>query len=252
MSTTSATSTTGVARINRTQARVLASAEFDRFAALTASLTPTEWATATDCIGWDVRTMVLHVLGSADAQASPLVFLHQLRRGLPLNKEIDSHHWVDGLNELQIRERSQLTAEEVVAQLGAVGAKAVKGRFGTPLPMRYTPVPFGNPIGWKPVNYLLEVGFTRDVWAHRIDIHAVIGRPMDIDPVHDGCLVADIVREWAELHGEPFDLHLTGAAGGTFSQGRGGEHVEMDALEFILTLSGRLPGAGVMRHPLPL
>jgi hypothetical protein len=47
-------------------------------------------------------------------------------------------------------------------------------------------------------------------------------------------------------------LHLTGAAGGTFRQGEGGEHVEMDALDFIRTLSGRLPGTGVMRHPLPL
>lgn len=248
----STTSTTGVTRINRKEARVLASAEFERFAALTASLIPEEWATDTDCVGWDVRKMVLHVLGSADAQASPLVFLHQLRRGLPLNKEIDSHHWVDGLNELQIRERSELSNDEVVAQLEAVGAKAVKGRFGTPLPMRYTPVPFGDPIGWKPVNYLLEVGFTRDVWAHRIDIHAAIGRHMELDPAHDGRLVADIVGEWAELHGEPFDLHLTGTAGGTFSQGEGGEHVEMDALDFIRTLSGRLPGAGVMRHPLPL
>ena len=247
-----ATSTTGFVRISRSEARVLASAEFERFAALTASLTLREWATDTDCVGWDVRRVVLHVLGSADAQASPLVFLHQLRRGLPLNKEIDSHHWVDGLNELQIRERSGLSNEEVVAQLETVGEKAVKGRFGTPLPMRYAPVPFGAPIGWKPVNYLLEVGFTRDVWAHRIDIHAVIGRPMELDRQHDGRLVADIAREWAELHGEAFDLHLTGAAGGTFRQGEGGEHVEMDALDFIRTLSGRLPGTGVMRHPLPL
>jgi uncharacterized protein (TIGR03083 family) len=246
------TSTTGFTRINRKEAWFLAVAEFEKFAALTASLTPKEWATDTDCVGWDVRKMALHVLGSADAQASPLVFLHQLRRGLPLNKHIDAHHWVDGLNELQIRERSKLSNDEVVAQLKEVGEKAVKGRFGTPLPLRYTPVPFGEPVGWKPVNYLLEVGFTRDVWAHRIDIHAAIGRPMELDHDHDGRLVADIVREWAELHSEPFDLHLTGAAGGTFSRGTAGEHVEMDALDFIRTLAGRLPGAGVMRHPLPL
>lgn len=248
----STTSTAGVTRIRRKEARVLASVEFEKFADLTASLSPQEWATETDCVGWDVRKMVLHVLGSADAQASPLVFLHQLRRGLPLNKEIDSHHWVDGLNELQIRERSDLTDAEVIAQLQAVGAKAVKGRFGTPLPMRFTPIPFGEPIGWKPVNYLLEVGFTRDVWAHRIDIHAAIARPMELSPAHDGRLVADIVGEWAELHREPFELHLTGPAGGTFSQGNGGEHIELDALEYIRTLTGRLPGTAVMRHPLPL
>ena len=241
-----------VTRINRKEARVLADAEFDKFAAMAASLTPEEWATATDCVGWDVRKMVLHVIGSADSQASPLVFLHQLRKGLPLNKEIDSHHWVDGLNEFQIRERSSLTNAEAVAQLRSVGARAVKGRFRTPLPMRFAPVPFGEPIGWKPVSYLLEVGFTRDTWAHRIDIHAVIGRPMELDPDHDGRLVADIVAEWALIHGEPFELVLTGTAGGTFSQGVNGEHVEMDALDFIRTLAGRLTGTGVMRHRLPL
>lgn len=245
-------STTGVTRISRREARELASTEFEKFAALAASLSPDERSTDTDCVGWNVRTIVLHVLGSADAQASPLVFLHQLRRGLPLNKQIDSHHWVDGLNELQIRERTDLADSEVVAQLQTVGAKAVKGRFGTPLPMRYTPVPFGAPVGWKPVNYLLEVGFTRDVWAHRIDIHAAIGRPMELEPAHDGRLVADIVREWAQLHGQPFELHLTGVAGGAFRQGDGGEHVTMDALDFVRTLSGRLPGAGVMGYPLPL
>jgi hypothetical protein len=60
----------GKRRINRTEARSLASAEFEKFAALAASLSPDEWATDTDCVGWDVRKMVLHVLGSADAQSS--------------------------------------------------------------------------------------------------------------------------------------------------------------------------------------
>lgn len=245
-------STTTTHRISRKEARVLAEREFEKFTALVASLSAEEWATDTDCTGWDVRKMVLHVLGSADAQVSPLVFAHQLRHGLKLNKEIEAHHWVDGLNELQIRERSGLSNSDVLDRLRAVGTKAVKGRFGTPLPMRYVPVPFGDPIGWKPVNYLLEVGFTRDTWAHRIDIHAVIGRPMELEVGHDDRLVADIVDEWADLHGEDFELTLTGPAGGTFSQGSGGERVEMDALDFIRTLAGRLPGTGVMRHVLPL
>ena len=70
------------------------------------------------------------------------------------------------------------------------------------------------------------------------------------EPVHDGRLVADIVDEWAQLHGEQFELLLARPAGGTSSQGHGGEQV--DALDFIHTLAGRLTGAGLMRHPLPL
>jgi uncharacterized protein (TIGR03083 family) len=239
-------------RITRPEARVLAELEFVRFAELVASLTREDWQTPTDCTGWDVRTMVLHVLGSADAQASFPQFFHQLRRGMPLNKEIDSHPWVDGLNELQIRERSHLSNDEVVAQLQSVGPKAVKGRWGTPPPMRYLPIPFGPPVGWKPLKYLLDVGFTRDVWAHRIDIHAVIDRPMNLTADHDGRLVADIVTEWAAIHGEPFELVLGGPAGGKFTHGVEGERVEIDAIEFIRVLAGRRAGTGVLSNPLPL
>jgi uncharacterized protein (TIGR03083 family) len=239
-------------RINRPEARVLAEEEFRRFADLVASLTPEEWAAPTDCTRWDVRKMALHVLGSGEAQGSVREFAHQLRRGKPLNKEIDSHHWVDGLNELQIRERDHLSNTELVAQLAAVGPKAVKGRWGTPPPARYLPLPFGPPIGWAPLKYLLDVGFTRDVWAHRIDIHAAINRSMHLSAEHDGRLVADIVAEWASIHGQPFELVLDGPAGGKYSQGVEGERVEIDALDFVRTLAGRLPGAGVLSNPLPL
>ena len=239
-------------RIKRPEARVMAEEEFRRFADLVASLTPEEWATPTDCTAWDVRKMALHVLGSGEAQASVREFAHQLRRGKPLNKEIDSHHWVDGLNELQIRERDHLSNAELVAQLAAVGPKAVKGRWSTPPPARYVPIPFGPPTGWAPLKYLLDVGFTRDVWAHRIDIHAAINRPMHLSAEHDGRLVADIVAEWATIHRQPFELVLDGPAGGKYSQGVDGERVGIDAVDFIRTLAGRLAGTGVLSNPLPL
>jgi uncharacterized protein (TIGR03083 family) len=239
-------------RIRRPEARVLAEEEFRRFADLMASLSADEWTRPTECTAWDVRKLALHVLGSGDAQASFPQFLHQLRRGVPLNKEIDSHHWVDGMNELQIRERSHLSNEEVVAQLAAVGPRAVKGRWGTPAPMRYLPLPFGPPIGWVPLKYLLDVGFTRDVWAHRIDVCVSTGREMHLTSDHDGRLVADIVAEWASIHGQPFELVLEGPAGGKFSNGTDGERVDIDAIEFVRILSGRLPGAGILSHPLPL
>ena len=239
-------------RISRPEARVLAEEEFTRFADLVATLTPEEWATPTDCTGWDVRKMVLHVLGSGESQASVREFMHQLRRGIPLNKQIDSHHWVDGMNELQIREREKLSNADLVGELMVVGPKAVKGRWGTPLPMRYLPIPFGPPIGWAPLKYLLDVGFTRDVWCHRVDICCATGRPMQLTPEHDGRLVADIVAEWASTHRQPFELVLDGPAGGKYSQGVDGERVEIDALDFIRTLAGRLRGTGVLSNPLPL
>lgn len=239
-------------RITRAEARVLAAEEFSRFADSVASLNADEWSMPTDCARWDVRAMVLHVLGSGDAQASFPEFVRQLRNGLRLNKEIDAHHWVDGMNEFQIRMRSGLPDEEVVTRLRAIGPKAVRGRFRTPPPARYIPLPFGPPFGWVPLKYLLDVGFTRDVWCHRIDLHAAIGRPMALTADHDGRLVGDIVAEWATLYDQPFELVLEGPAGGKFSHGEAGERVEIDALEFIRVLSGRRPGTGVLANPFPL
>ena len=239
-------------RIGRAEARRLAEEEFRRFAELTGALTPDEWTMPTDCTAWDVRKIALHVLGSADAQASVQEFTHQLRHGLPLNKQIDSHHWVDGMNELQIRERAHLTNAELVKQLEEAGPKAVQGRWRTPAPLRYAPLPFGPPVGWRPLKYLLDVGFTRDIWCHRVDICQATGRPMDLTRDHDGLLVADIVAEWAEVHRVSFDLVLDGPAGGSFRQGTDGEHVEIDAIDYVRTLAGHRPAQGVLSRPLPL
>jgi len=239
-------------RIQRPEARVIAEEEFRRFAALVASFDDDDWGKPTDCTAWTVRDVALHVLGVAEAQASVRVFVHQLVRGVPLNRQIDSHHWVDGMNELQIRERRHLGDDEVVARLSAIGPRAVAGRWSTPGPVRHVPIPFGPPVGWVGLWYLLDVGFTRDVWAHRMDLCGATGRPMELTADHDGRLVADLVAEWGAMHGEPFDLVLTGPAGGSFCQRTGGEHVEIDAIEFVRTLSGRRPGTGVLAHSLPL
>jgi uncharacterized protein (TIGR03083 family) len=246
------TAVADVHRIERPEARVLAEEEFRRYADTCAKFSADEWAMPTDCAGWTVRDVSLHVLGSADAQASVKEFLHQFVRGVPVNRQIESHHWVDGINELQIRERRNLSNAELVAQLTAVGPRAVAGRWGTPAPLRHLPLPIGPPVGWTGLWYLLDVGFTRDVWAHRIDLEAATGRPMDLSAGHDGRLVADYVAEWAGIHGQPFELLLTGTAGGAFAQGVGGEHVELDALEFVRTLSGRRPGTGVLANAFPL
>lgn len=239
-------------RIDRPEAKRLALEEFARFARLVADLQADEWDRPTDCTRWDVRQVALHVLGSADAQASIPEFWHQLWRGLPLNREIDPDHWVDGMNERQIRDRQHLSDEEIVAALTNVGPKAVKGRWGTPPPLRYLPLPFGPPLGWVPLKYLLDVGFTRDTWAHRIDICVATGRDPQLDADHDGRLLGDIVTEWAGIHRQPFELTITGPAGGTYRQGAGGEQVGIDGVELLRTLSGRRTGAGVLSHPLPL
>lgn len=74
---------------------------------------------------------------------------------------------------------------------------------------------------------------------------------MELTPQHDGRIVADLVREWSTTHEDPFDLLLTGPAGGHFVRG-GGERLEMDAVELWRILSGRGSGEGLLAHPFPL
>jgi hypothetical protein len=103
---------------------------------------------------------------------------------------------------------------------------------------------------WK-YGYLVDTIFTRDTWMHRLDIARATGRQMDLTPQHDGRLMADVVTEWARRHRQPFDLSLTGPAGGHWQSGTGAEHIELDALEFGWILAGRAPGVGLLSTRVP-
>ena len=81
---------------------------------------------------------------------------------------------------------------------------------------------------------------------HRVDLAQATGEPLELTPNHDGRLVADVVRDWADRHGRPFRLELDGPAGGSFAVGVGGEEHSLDAVEFCRILSGRGTGPGLL------
>jgi hypothetical protein len=86
---------------------------------------------------------------------------------------------------------------------------------------------------------------------HRIDISRATGHEVVATEQHGGRIVANVVAEWARRHRQPFTLTLTGTAGGTWRAGDGGESIELDALEFCSTLSGRTAGEGLLAIPVP-
>jgi uncharacterized protein (TIGR03083 family) len=244
---------TSVPRITHDEAMQIANVENVKFAALLRSFEPDDWTKPTDCERWHARALVAHVVGSAAGQASPREFVRQVRKGRPLVAEIGGQAWWDGMNELQVRERVGLSAEQLVAEWDAASARSLRAR--TRLPRLVARLPLLNlpaPVGRQPLSYLFDVGFTRDVWMHRIDLARATGKRLDVDPDHDARIVADLVAEWASTHGEPFSLTLDGPAGGQFRAGVGGEHVDMDAIEFCRILAERGDGTGILRHRLPL
>ncbi len=244
---------TSIPRIEHQEAMAITEVENQRFADQLASFGPDDWSKPTDCALWDVRAVAAHVVGSAAAQISPREFIRQVRKGKPLRQEIGAKYFWDGMNEVQVRERAGLTADELRAMWDTDSARALRARTKLPRPIAKLPLlNLPAPIGRQPLAYLFDVGFTRDGWMHRIDLAHSTGRAFDADAEHDGRIIADIVAEWAGTHGKPFTLELVGPAGGTFRAGTGGDTVRMDAIECIRVLAERVPGEGILTHTLPL
>jgi uncharacterized protein (TIGR03083 family) len=239
-----------VPALGHAEAMVLAATEFDRMLSLLRQLTPQEWSRPTVCPLWDVRALSAHVLGMAEAQAS----MRQFARDFRAARKREGGAMIDAMTAHQVAERAGLTPADIVGGLSATAPKAVRARRRAPavvravVKMRQDP-PF-DAERW-PFGFLVDTIFTRDTWMHRLDISRATGRAMHLTPGHDGRLVSDAVAEWARRHGQPFDLTLTGPAGGRWRQGEEGERLELDAAEFCWTLAGRARNAGLLATPVP-
>jgi uncharacterized protein (TIGR03083 family) len=251
--TTATIQVSSITRIGHDEAMQITAVENDKLANLLSLMTPEQWGTQTECTRWDVRAMVAHLVGSAASQASPREFFRQKRGGKPICAELGSPFWWDGMNELQVRERVSMTTDQLGAQWATSSSAALKARTKMPrviagLKLLQLPAP----VGRQPLSYLFDIGFTRDVWAHRIDIAHAIGTEPDHDAGHDGRILADIVAEWAANHDLPFTLVLDGPAGGTYERGVGGDEVSLSVVDFVRTLAERTTGVGVLQYTLPL
>ncbi len=225
-----------------------ATEEYRRLDALLRDLTPDDWTRPTDCDEWDVRAMVAHLVGAAEANASVREMLRQAWVGRRTREHGDL---VDKMNAVQVAERSARTPAELVADLADAGARGVRARARIPRPVLAVRLPLGPPLGVRPLGYLMGRIYTRDSWMHRIDIGRATGREPVLTPVHDGRLVDDVVREWAAAHGAPYSLELTGPAGGRWGTEGTGEQLVLDAVDFCRSVSGRLPASGLLAQPVP-
>ena len=247
MDTSTPTSTDREQPVRHRDWMTLATEEYRRLDALLTELSDEEWRLPTDCGEWDVRDMVAHLVGAAEAGASMKALLHQARLG---RRARPGEPGVDGMNAVQVQERADAEPGRLRSDLVTTAARAVRRRSGLPAALRAMRVPFGPPLGTKPLGYLMDCIYTRDAWMHRVDISRATGRALFLTPDHDGRIVADVVAEWARGHGQPYRLTLTGAAGGSWSDGDGESHT-LDAVEFCRIMSGRASGDGLLAHQVP-
>lgn len=235
--------------LDRGTAGRLAAAEHRRFEELLRSLDPGDWSRPTACPAWDVRAMAGHVLGMTRMTAS-------LRETVGQNvAAARAGGGIDALTGLQVRRTAGLPVEELLDSYAATAPRSVRGRRRLSRVIGRLTLPEEQVVGgraerWR-FGFLLDVVLTRDTWMHRTDIALATGRELHLTADHDGVLVADVVAEWAQRHGRPYRLRLTGPAGGTWSAGTGGEELELDAVAFCRVLSGRGEGAGLLAEQVP-
>ena len=228
----------------------LAATEYDRFASLLRGLQPTDWTRPTECPGWDVRAMAGHCLGMAEMAAS-------IRDGMRQQRLAGKRGGVmiDALTALQVEEQADLTTQQLIERYEKIGPKAARARRRTPRIIGNRRMPGEQTVGgsleaWT-LGYLLDTILTRDPWMHRMDIVKATGTSPELSADHDGVLVADVVTEWSVRHGEACELTLTGPAGGRWSFGADGPILELDAIDFCRTVSGRGPASGLLATEVP-
>ena len=240
--------------LDRKVAMRLAATEYGRFLDLLRSLNADDWAKPTECAAWDVRDMAAHLLGMVEMAASVREQSRQ-NKAAAARHEQDGGLFIDALTGVQVDERADWAPQQIIDRFAARAPKAGNGRKRAPGFIRRKQLPVlqdvdGAEEAWT-FGYLIDVILTRDPWMHRIDIARATGADLVLTPDHDGVLVADVVAEWGARHGQPYELHLTGPAGGNWSHGTGGPEINMDAVEFCRAISGRAVADGLLKTQVP-
>ncbi|HET9423653.1 MAG TPA: maleylpyruvate isomerase family mycothiol-dependent enzyme [Nocardioides sp.] len=241
-------------RMERRTAMRLAAEEYTRFADAVAALGADDWTRPTECPAWDVRQLVCHVVGMAEMAAGVREGNRQ-RRIAGADAARERIAFIDALTAVQVRERADWGPEDAVRGARAVAPRAARGRRWTPFFVRRRTMPVPQEVNgrlesWS-IGYLVDTILTRDPWMHRVDLSTATGHALELTAEHDGAIVADVVQEWAERHGEPHSLTLTGPAGGSWTRGHGGPTIEMDAIEFCRVVSGRGTAEGLLETQVP-
>ncbi len=238
-----------IAPYTHDEAMRLATAEYDRLLAVVDGLDHDDWSRPTDCVGWDVRAMLGHILGALELQADPAERDRQLSTAAA-DAARNGGTRLDAMTALQVHEHAALTTDELRRGLHHMAPRALAARSATTPAIRdiaYDPQIPGE-SGWT-LGYLYDVVLTRDPWIHRVDICRAIGEQPVLSADHDGRIVADVVADWARRHGHPFTLALTGPAGGTYSEGSADDELQLDAVEFCRVVSGRARATGLLATP---
>ena len=253
MSAVAAVDVSSLAPLTRAERATLAATEYQRVVAQWRSLSDADWSRPTDCELWDVRAMAGHTLGMASDFTSLPRMVRRMARSTVRAKR-SGEEMIDVMTAAQAADHASKSVDELIAAASTTMPAAVRWRTTRPGVFRSQKMKqeIDGVVETWTLEYLFETILTRDPWMHRADTAKATGRAMELTADHDGRFVAAVVAEWARRHGQPFTVVLTGPAGGAFTSGGGGESIQIDAVDFCRTLSGRLPGGdGLLSTQVP-
>jgi uncharacterized protein (TIGR03083 family) len=135
---------------------------------LCAPLSDEEWATPTECPGWDVHDQLAHVIGTESALS-----------GLPTPPSPDptpTHvvNPIGAMNEAWVESLRPLTNPQLLARFREITATRLEQLRNAP-PERFDEIG-PTPVGQAPYREFMNVR-AMDCWVHEQDIRRAIGRP---------------------------------------------------------------------------
>ncbi|MFC0861818.1 maleylpyruvate isomerase family mycothiol-dependent enzyme [Sphaerimonospora cavernae] len=228
-----------VQRTDRDQAVAISEAEGHAALALLGKFRDGDWRRPTDCVGWDVRTLVSHLVAQCEDNISLRMMM---RRHIVGRRRYPEKIALDGHTAVQIDDHATETGPALVENFASLWPRATRARRWTPGPMRRVAVDTGMPgVPKLPIGYLLDVIYPRDLWMHRVDLARATGQTVTLGE-HDRQIIEQVIRDLAlAWSAAPVALELTGVAGGSWLVGSGDPVavVRADAVAYMRALSGR-------------
>lgn len=228
-----------VARTEHGHAIELISAEVNAMGAVVRGLAPSDWLLPTDCTGWDVHSLVAHIVGNAENILDPDLMQRRAREGTEKYPQL---YLVDAMNEMAVDDWRDKPSTALVDEFNRLWPRAVEALRTMPESARQQTFESGYPdVPTLTFGYICDVIFTRDMWMHRVDLCRATGKPF-APGEHSRDVIAQILRDLDDAwEGDSFVLELTGATTGDWQIGAGEPvlTVGCDAVEFLRNLSGR-------------
>ena len=202
-------------------------------------LAPYEWSLRTDCVRWEVRDVVAHMLANAESVLDADLMEERIREGERRYPEL---YRLDAFNEAGVQAWADQHPASLVNEFTRLWRRAIDVLREMPESARSQTFDAGYP-GVPPIElgYVWDVVFTRDMWMHRIDLCRATQRDFAAG-AHTRGVVEQVLRDLDDVWSGPaVVLDLTGAVAGDwqFGQGEAAATVRVDTVEFLRALSGR-------------